>query len=62
MKWIKLYITPESIKERLAEKTNDTSVIFTKAEIGIDGCLEFTCLVVEDEFENKLESTRRERY
>lgn len=59
MKLLKVYLTPNDIKERIVNKTDKTEVIFTKAEIDRDGFVNIECLVTEDQFEENPSNTRR---
>lgn len=61
MKYLKLYVTPEDVVEKLKDKTDKTNVVFTNVEIGVDGCISIECLVTEDQLENTINNVRRQR-
>ena len=58
MKIVKLYITPNDIKDKLDGKYKDSNVIFTKSEIGIDNTLTFECIITDEDIDK---DNKRER-
>jgi hypothetical protein len=56
MKIVKLYITTDDIKEKLGIEYENSSILFTKSEVGSDNTLTFECVVTDEEI--NLESKR----
>ena len=48
MKTVRLYIDEDFIKEKMGDEYKNSNVIFTRADIGIDNTVTFTCLITEE--------------
>lgn len=52
MKAIKLYIDEAFIKEKLGTGYENSNITFTKADVGTDNTVTFTCLISDESIDS----------